>query len=109
MNQRILSSILQEYEADDCGINRDMDTTTQTPKKVIVYSTASCHYCHLLKDYLTEKGIAFDTVDVGVDMDGRRAALEKSGQLGVPVTDIGGDIVVGFDQERVDQLLGITN
>lgn len=84
----------------------DMDTTTQT-KKVIVYSTPTCHYCHLLKDYLTEKGIAFESVDVSADAEAKKAAYEKSGQLAVPVTDIEGDIVVGFDQDAVDELLGI--
>lgn len=82
--------------------------TTQT-KKVIVYSTPTCHYCHLLKDYLTEKGIAFESVDVAADAEAKKVAFEKSGQLAVPVTDIDGNIVIGFDQEAVDELLGITN
>ncbi len=82
--------------------------TTQT-KKVIVYSTPTCHYCHLLKDYLTEKGITFESVDVSADVEAKKAAFEKSGQLAVPVIDIDGDIVIGFDQEAVDELLDIKN
>lgn len=84
-------------------------TTPTTAKKVTVYSTPTCHYCHLLKDYLTEKGIAFESVDVSADAEAKKAAFEKSGQLAVPVTDIDGSIVIGFDQEAVDELLGIKN
>lgn len=84
-------------------------TQTSTPKKVIVYSTPTCHYCHLLKDYLTEKGIAFETIDVSADAEAKTAAFEKSGQLGVPVTDIDGEVVVGFDQDEIDKLLDIKN
>lgn len=87
-----------------------MDTTTQsaTPK-IIVYSTEHCKFCHLLKDYLTEKGFSYEAVDVGADAEARKVAVEKSGQLGVPVVDIDGKIVVGFDKEIIDQMLHITN
>jgi glutaredoxin-like YruB-family protein len=84
-------------------------TQTSTPKKVLIYSTPTCHYCHLLKDYLTEKGIAFESIDVSSDVEAKKAAFEKSGQMAVPVTDIEGNIVIGFDQDAVDELLGITS
>ena len=86
-----------------------MDEITQTPKKIIIYSTPTCGYCHKLKDYLTEKSIAFESIDVSADDAAKHAAIEKSGQLGVPVTDIDGKIVVGFDIEAIDALLGITH
>lgn len=62
----------------------------------------------MVKEYLTEKGFAYDAVDVGKDAEARKVAVEKSGQLGVPVVDIDNNIIVGFDQEAINQLLGIT-
>lgn len=82
-----------------------METTT---KKITIYGTENCKYCHIAKEYLTEKGFAYDSVDVGKDAEARKVAVAKSGQLGVPVIDIDNNIVVGFDQEIIDQLLGIT-
>lgn len=98
---------MQWSQFDDCDTMQYMETTTT--KKIIVYSTPTCHYCHLLKDYLTEKGFAYEAVDVSADFEAKKAALEKSGQLAVPVTDIDGKIVVGFDQDAIDALLGITH
>ncbi len=83
-----------------------MDTTTST-NKIIIYSTENCKFCHMLKDYLTEKGFEYENVDVGKDAAQADIAREKSGQLGVPVTDIDGHIVVGYDIEEVDKLLNI--
>lgn len=84
-----------------------MDTVTPN-KNIIIYSTEHCRYCHMLKDYLTEKGITFTSVDVGKDAEARKEAVAKSGQLGVPVVDIDGHIVIGYDKEVIDTLLGIT-
>ena len=81
---------------------------THEKKHIIIYSTPTCTYCHHLKDYLTEKGFAYDDVDVTKDYNAMIEAVTKSGQKGVPVTDIEGEIVVGFDQEAIDRLLGIT-
>lgn len=86
-----------------------MDTTTQTPKNIIIYSTPTCGYCHKLKDYLSEKNISFTVIDVAADAAARAECVEKSGQLGVPVTDIEGKIVVGYDVDTINQILGITN
>jgi glutaredoxin-like YruB-family protein len=80
---------------------------TETTNKITIYSTENCKFCHMLKDYLTEKGFAYESVDVGKDAAQAEIAKEKSGQLGVPVTDINGHIVVGYDIEAVDELLQI--
>jgi glutaredoxin-like YruB-family protein len=85
-----------------------MDTPTTTQKHITVYSTPTCTYCHHLKDYLTEKGFTYEDLDVSKDFAALQASVEKSGQKGVPVIDIEGKIIVGFDQEAVDELLGIT-
>lgn len=86
-----------------------MDTTTTTNKshKIIIYSTENCKYCHMIKDYLTEKGFEYESVDVGKDAVQADIAREKSGQMGVPVTDIDGKIVIGYDIDEVDNLLNI--
>ncbi len=76
-------------------------------KKVIIYSTPTCHYCHMAKEYFDEKGVKYDAFDVASDLEKRKEMVEKSGQLGVPVIDIGGEIIVGFDREKIDQLLEI--
>lgn len=74
-------------------------------KKVKMYSTPTCHFCHLAKDYFNEKGVKFEEYNVAIDLDKRREMVDKSGQMGVPVIDIGGQIVVGFDEEAVSRLL----
>ncbi|MCX6820406.1 MAG: FAD-dependent oxidoreductase [Candidatus Aenigmarchaeota archaeon] len=73
--------------------------------KVKVYSTEQCPYCHMAKDYLAAKGVPFDDINVGEDRDAANEMIEKSGQMGVPVLDIGGDIIVGFDVPRIDAAL----
>ena len=76
-------------------------------KKVTVYSTPTCHYCVLAKEFFKEKGVEYEEYNVGTDLEKRKEMVEKSGQMGVPVIDIAGDIVVGFDEEKVSKLLGI--
>lgn len=74
---------------------------------VIVYSTPTCHWCHKTKDYLKEKGIAFTDIDVFADTVKAQEMVDKSGQMGVPVLEINGEIVIGFDKAKIDQLLGL--
>ncbi len=75
-------------------------------KKVEIYSTASCHFCHMAKEFFTENKIPFTDYNVGTDIDKRREMINKSGQMGVPVIVIDGkDIVVGFDRESLSKLL----
>ena len=76
--------------------------------KVEIYSTATCHFCHMAKEFFTEHGIPFTDYNVGIDTTKRKEAVEKSGQMGVPVIVIDGkDVVVGFDQEKLASILGI--
>ncbi len=77
-------------------------------KEVHIYSTASCHFCHLAKDFFTEKGVAFTDYNVGEDVEKRKEMVEMTGQMGVPVIVIGDDVLVGFDQKKVSELLGIS-
>jgi glutaredoxin 3 len=76
--------------------------------KVTIYSTPSCHFCHMAKDFFTEKNVAFEDFDVAADMDKRKEMINKSGQMGVPVIIIGDQLIVGFNKPKIIELLGIT-
>lgn len=76
-------------------------------KKVLVYSTSTWPWCTKVKDYLDSKSVAYEEYNVGKDREKAMEMIKKSGQQGVPVLDIEGDIVVGFDQNSIDNLLGL--
>ena len=76
-------------------------------KNVTVYTTPSCTWCNTLKTYLRKNGVAFREVDVSRDQSAAEAMVRRSGQQGVPQTDIEGTMIVGFDQARINKLLGI--
>ena len=73
--------------------------------KVKVYSTPTCPYCKMAKSYLNEKRITYDDIDVTRDATGRDEMIKKSGQMGVPVIFVDGELVIGFDKERLEGLL----
>lgn len=75
--------------------------------RVIVFSTPSCSFCNMAKKYFREKGVKFRDVDVSRDQAAARDMVRKSGQSGVPVIDIGGKVIVGFDRPKINKLLGI--
>jgi glutaredoxin 3 len=74
---------------------------------VKVYSTPTCPYCHMAKSYLKEKSVAFTDVDVAADQDAAKMMVEKTGQMGVPVIEINGKFIVGFDKEAIKRELGL--
>jgi glutaredoxin-like YruB-family protein len=76
-------------------------------KIIKVYSTQTCPYCHMAKDFLKENKIKFEDIDVSEDEEKANEMIEKSGQMGVPVIDIDGEIIVGFDKEKIKKLLKI--
>ena len=76
-------------------------------KKVEIYSTPVCVYCAAAKDFFKKNNVSYTEYNVAADQEKRAEMLEKSGQMGVPVIDIGGDIVVGFDEKTLRQLLEI--
>ena len=78
-------------------------------KTVTIYSTPTCHFCHMAKDFLKEKGIAFADYDVAKDLEKRQEMIQKSGQMGVPVIFVGEEMIIGFDKERLVSTLGITS
>ena len=75
-------------------------------KTVSIYSTPTCVYCNMMKDFLKNRNIAYEEYDVAVDLEKREEMIEKSGQMGVPVAVIGQEVMVGFNRERMSQILG---
>lgn len=77
-------------------------------KKVIVYGTPTCHFCHMVKDFLDEKKVEYEYINVAADREKLQEMVDKSGQMGVPVVQIGDDeMIVGFNQAKISELLGI--
>ena len=73
--------------------------------KVKVFSTHSCPWCNKVKEYLKEKDVQFEEIYVDEDQEAAQEMIKKSNQMGVPVIDIDGEIIVGFDKEKIDKLL----
>ncbi len=80
---------------------------SKTQKKVTVYSTPTCSWCTRLKKYLDQNGIKYRDIDVSKDQKAAEELVKRSGQQGVPQTDINGQIIVGFDKQKIDKLLDI--
>ena len=73
--------------------------------EVIVYSTPTCPYCDMAKNFLKENKVEFSEFDVSIDREKAQEMISKSGQTGVPVLDIDGTIIVGFDVDRIKAAL----
>jgi len=85
-----------------------MEETKKQQHHIRVFSTPSCPYCVTLKAFLDEKGFKYEDIDVAEDDKAREEMIQKSSQMGVPVVEIDGQIVVGFDKEKISQLLKIS-
>ena len=83
-----------------------MDETKKQPK-VIVFSTPTCSFCNAAKSYFRQKGVKFKDIDVSRDPAAARDMVRRSGQQGVPVIDIGGKLIVGFDRPKINHSLGL--
>ncbi len=86
-----------------------METPTQNTenKKVTIYSTPTCHFCHEAMEYLTKNNIPYEKIDVASDQEKLMHMMDISGQRGVPVIQIDNDIIIGFDKPMVAELLGL--
>jgi glutaredoxin 3 len=82
-----------------------IDEKTIAAPKITVYSTPTCPYCVMAKRYLTEKGVNYEDVNVAEDQKRAFEMLTKSGQMGVPVLDIGGQVIIGFDRRAIDDAI----
>jgi glutaredoxin-like YruB-family protein len=76
-------------------------------KNVTIYSTPTCHFCQMSKDFFKEKGITYTEYDVAHDLEKRQEMIQTSGQMGVPVIFVGDEMIIGFDKERLASTLGI--
>jgi len=83
------------------------ERTANKQPRVIVFSTPTCSYCNMAKKYFRQQGIRFRDVDVSRDPSAARDMQRRSGQSGVPVIDIGGKIIVGFNRPQIDKYLGL--
>ena len=80
---------------------------TDNKKNVVIYSTATCHFCHAAKDFFNQNNIPFEEIDVTSDEEKRQEMIDLSGQLGVPVIKIDDEIFVGFRQDKLAEALGL--
>ena len=76
-------------------------------QNVTIYSTPTCHFCHMAKEFFKEKNVPYTEHDVASDLEQRKIMIEKSGQMGVPVIVIGDELTVGFDKSKIAKLLGL--
>jgi glutaredoxin-like YruB-family protein len=74
--------------------------------QVTIYSTPTCHFCHAAKDFFQANGVVYQDFDVAADIEKRKEMVDMTGQMGVPVIKIGDDVIVGFDEAKVKELLG---
>ena len=74
---------------------------------ITIYSTPTCHFCHMAKNFFKEKNVAYTEYDVATNLEKRREMMEKSSQMGVPVIIIGQELVVGFNQPKIAKLLNL--
>lgn len=75
---------------------------------VKVYSTSNCSYCAMVKEFLKKNNIQFENIDVGINRQAGKEMMNLSGQMGVPVLDIDGQIIVGFDKSAITKALNLT-
>lgn len=74
-------------------------------KDIKIYSTPTCHFCHMAKDYFKENNIEYTEFDVAADAEKRAEMMEKTGQMGVPVIEIGEEVIIGFNEGKISELL----
>ena len=76
-------------------------------KNITIYSTPTCHFCHMAKEYFKANNVAYTEYDVASNLEKRKEMVEKSGQMGVPVITIDEKLVVGFDKPEIAKALGL--
>lgn len=74
---------------------------------VTIYSTPTCHFCHAAKEFFTENKVTYTEHDVASDMEKRSEMIDMTGQMGVPVIRVDDDVIVGFDEDKLKELLGV--
>jgi glutaredoxin 3 len=82
---------------------------TNRPHRVLVFTTPTCTWCTRVKTYLTQRRVSFREIDVSRDASAARDLVRRTGQMGVPVVEIDGKPIVGFDKPKIDRLLGLSS
>ena len=77
-------------------------------QKVIVYSTPTCPYCKMAKEFFKANKVEYEEIDVSANREAAEHMIEKSGQMGVPVIEIGDEVIVGFDKPAIKKVLGMS-
>ncbi len=78
-------------------------------KTVTIYSTPTCHFCQITKDFFKQHNIAYTEHNVAADMEKRQEMIDRSGQMGVPVVFIGEEMIIGFDKKKLESELGLAD
>ncbi|MFM2414439.1 MAG: hypothetical protein RI911_132 [Candidatus Parcubacteria bacterium] len=78
-----------------------------TQKTVTIYSTPSCHFCHLAKDFFDAHKVVYTEINVAADREKAKEMVARTKQMGVPVIDIGDETIIGFDEQKIKTALGI--
>jgi glutaredoxin 3 len=76
-------------------------------KKVTIYSTPTCHFCHAAKAFFDEHAVKYEDINVATDLEKRKEMIDMTGQMGVPVIRVEDDVIVGFDESKLRELLSI--
>ncbi|HEY4489022.1 MAG TPA: glutaredoxin domain-containing protein [Candidatus Paceibacterota bacterium] len=76
-------------------------------KQVTIYSTPTCHFCQMAKEFFTQNNVSYTEHNVASDMEKRQEMIEKSGQMGVPVIFVGDEMIIGFDKEKLAAATGV--
>jgi glutaredoxin 3 len=74
-------------------------------KDVNIYSTPSCHFCHMAKDFFDNEGVSYTEFNVAEDMEKREEMVKRTDQMGVPVIEIDGELLIGFNEAKIKELL----
>ena len=76
-------------------------------KTVTIYTTPTCHFCQMSKEFFKANNVAYTEYNVSADMEKRQEMIDKSGQMGVPVIFIGEEMIIGFDKKKFESELGL--
>ena len=97
--------------ADNAGetpaVDASTDAEAEAPARATIYSKPVCHFCQAAKAFFKDNEITYNDINVAEDADARQEMIEMTGQMGVPVIRIGDDVIIGFDEAKVKELLGV--
>jgi glutaredoxin-like YruB-family protein len=83
------------------------NTNASSEVQAVIYSTPVCHFCQAAKEFFKENNVSYEDINVAENAEERQKMIEMTGQMGVPVIKIGDDVVIGFDEGKVKELLGM--